>query len=143
MAKNDKTATKKGNAKTKGNKKPKGKKGTAAGEGISIAGHPRAAAQVRRAKGLGGIGFFAIAAYLSFKAGVPADQVALRAVAVGIAGYMLAWACSVTVWRHLVLAELRAAVESGRATFDRTSPPAARPPSAEPGAAVEPVPAED
>ena len=26
---------------------------------------------------------------------------------------MLAWACAVTVWRQLVLAELRAAVEQG------------------------------
>jgi len=116
MAKNDKTAAKKGKNKTKGGKQAKQGK-TSAADGISIAGHPRAAAQVRRAKGLGGIGFFAIAAYFSYKAGVPADQVALRAVAVGIAGYMLAWACSVTVWRHLVVAEIRAAVEGGRATF--------------------------
>ncbi len=120
MAKNDKTA-KPGKDKTKGKKKAqKGKAG--AGDGISIAGHPRAAAQVKRAKGIGGIGFFAIAAYLSYKAGVPMDQVALRATAAGIAGYMLAWACSVTVWRHLVLAELRAALESGRATLRPDTP---------------------
>jgi hypothetical protein len=118
MAKNDKKAAPKGKA----NKKAK--KGRApAADGISVAGHPRAAAQVRRAKGFGGIGFFAIAAYLSYKAGVPADQVALRAIVVGIAGYMLAWACSVTVWRHLVLAELHAAVESRQAAFQQ--PPAA------------------
>ena len=135
MAKNDKTEHKKKD-KTKGNKKPKGKKGAAAaGEGISVAGHPRAAAQVRRAKGLGGVGFFAITAYLSLKAGVPADQAALRAVAIGIAGYMLAWACSVTIWRHLVLAELRAAVESGRATFE--GPPATDPPSGGSGGTAE------
>ncbi|HWD76834.1 MAG TPA: hypothetical protein VG371_16985 [Solirubrobacteraceae bacterium] len=118
MAKNDKTAVKKDKkAKTKGTKKVKKGKGAAA-DGISVAGHPRAAAQVRRAKGLGGIISFAIAAYLSYKAGVPSDQIALRALAVGLAGYMLAWACSVTVWRHLVLAELRAAVESGRARLE-------------------------
>jgi hypothetical protein len=122
MAKN---AAKKGKDKTKGSKKAKPGKASADG-GISVAGHPRAAAGVRRAKGLGGIGFFAIAAYLAYKAGVPLDQVALRAVVVGIAGYMLAWACSVTVWRHLVLAELRAAVEGGRAAFDEPpSPPPA------------------
>jgi hypothetical protein len=126
MAKNDKTAAKKGKDKTKGSKKAK--KGAApASDGISIAGHPRAAAQVKRAKGMGGIGFFAIAAYLSYKAGVPIDQVALRAIAVGLAGYMLVWACSVTVWRHLVLAELRAAVESGRATFQTAAPDAPAP----------------
>jgi hypothetical protein len=122
MAKTDKTDAKKGKKdKTKGDKKVKKSAGA---DGISISGHPRAAANVRRAKGVGGIGSFVIAAYLSYKAGVPSDQVALRALAVGVAGYMLAWACSVTVWRHLVLAELRAAVESGRATLE--PPPAAR-----------------
>jgi hypothetical protein len=130
MAKNDKTAAKKGK-KANGGKKAKK---TAPAEGISVAGHPRAAAAVRRAKGVGGIGFFAIAAYLSYRAGVPADQVALRAITVGIAGYMLAWACSVTVWRHPVLAELHAAVESGRATFHQQAPgeaePALSPPTA-------------
>jgi hypothetical protein len=130
MAKTDKTAAKKGKDKTKGAKKAK-KGAAAASDGISIAGHPRAAARVRRAKGLGGVGFFAIAAYLSYKAGVPADQVALRALAVGIAGYMLAWACAVTVCRQLVLAELRAAVESASATLQPAAPDArpANPPA--------------
>lgn len=124
MAKNDQTAPKKKKDKkdkTKGDKKIKKGKGPAA-DGISVAGHPRAAAQVRRAKGVGGIGSFAIAAYLSYKAGVPSDQIALRALAVGIAGYILAWACSLTVWRHLVLAELRAAVDSGRAKLEAVPP---------------------
>jgi hypothetical protein len=95
-------------------KKKKGKKGKGdAPAGPSVATHPRASYQVRRAKGWGGLAGFAIAAYLSYKAGVPTSDLGLRALAAGIAGYMLAWACSVTVWRHLVLAELRAAVESG------------------------------
>ncbi len=115
MAKNDKSDPKKGKDKTKGDKKKAGKKG--ASDGVSVAGHPRAAAAVKRAKGFGGIGGFALAAYLSHKAGVPADQVGIRALAFGILGYLLAWACSVTIWRHLVLAELRAAVESGRASM--------------------------
>lgn len=112
MAKNDKSKGKKANDA----KKAKGKKGKS-GDGISVAAHPRAAAAVKRTKGFGGIVGFALAAYVSFKAGVPPDQVALRAIAFGVAGYMLAWACSVTVWRHLVMAELRHAVETGRATF--------------------------
>jgi hypothetical protein len=134
MAKNDKTAVKKGKSdKTKGGKKAKKGKG-ATEDGVSVAGHPRAAPAVRRAKGFGGIGVFLIAGYLSYKAGVPPDQVALRALVFGIAGYMLAWACSVTIWRHLVLAELRAAVESGRATFPDPAPerPARAAPAGEP-----------
>lgn len=89
-----------------------GEAGTAAGP--TIAGHPRACAQVRRAKGWGGLAGFGLAAYLSYSAGVTPDQIGLRALAAGIAGYMLAWACSVTVWRHVMLAEMRALIEEGR-----------------------------
>ena len=42
----------------------------------------------------------------------------MRALIAGIGGYMLAWMCAVTVWRQLVLAELRAAIESGRARME-------------------------
>jgi hypothetical protein len=105
-----------GKGKAKGNKKAK--KGKGAADGISVAGHPRAAAQVRRAKGFGGVTFFLITAYFSYRAQVPPDQVALRALIAGIGGYMLAWMCAVTVWRQLVLAELRAAIESGRAKIE-------------------------
>jgi hypothetical protein len=97
-----------------GKKDKKGKKGD--GEqaaGASVANHPRARAAVRRAKGWGGLMGFAIAAFLSFKAGVPAADAGLRALAAGIAGRFLAWACAVAVWRHLVVAELRAAYERG------------------------------
>lgn len=92
----------------------KGKKGKGdASAGPSVAAHPRASYQVRRAKGWGGVAGFGIAAYLSYKAGVPTVDLGLRAIIAGIVGYMLAWACAVTVWRQLVLAELRAAVEQG------------------------------
>jgi hypothetical protein len=112
MAKN------KSDAKSKAKGDKKGKKGKGAADGISVAGHPRAAAQVRRAKGFGGVTFFLITAYFSYKAQVPPDQVAVRALIAGVGGYMLAWMCSVTVWRQLVLAELRSAVESGRARME-------------------------
>ena len=118
MAKSDKSAAKKG-GKDKGKKGKKGKKGgDSASRAISVADHPRAAAAVKRAKGYGGLGGFALAAYISHKAGVPAAQVGERALAVGIAGYLVAWACAVTVWRHLVLAEFKAAYEAGRATIE-------------------------
>jgi hypothetical protein len=95
-------------------KDKKGKKGKGAGDsaaGPSVAAHPRASYQVRRAKGWGGIAGFALAAYFSYKAGVPTADLGMRALIAGIVGYMLAWACAVTVWRQLVLAELRAALE--------------------------------
>jgi hypothetical protein len=114
MAKNKSDAKGK---KAKGDKKAK----RAAG-GISVAGHPRAAAQVRRAKGFGGVLFFLITAFLSYRAQVPPDQVLMRALVGGIGGYLLAWMCSVTVWRQLVLAELKAAIESGRASMEPATP---------------------
>ena len=46
----------------------------------------------------------------------------LRALMAGIVGYMLAWACAVTVWRHLVLAELRAALERAGGIRPRPDP---------------------
>jgi hypothetical protein len=92
-------------------KKKKGKGSGDAAGGPSVAAHPRASYQVRRAKGWGGIAGFALAGYFSYKAGVPTFDLGLRALIAGIVGYMLAWACAVTVWRHLVLAELRAAVD--------------------------------
>jgi hypothetical protein len=95
----------------KGKKAKKGKGGADASAGPSVAAHPRASYQVRKAKGWGGMAGFGIAAYLSHKAGVPTVEAGLRAIAAGMVGYMLAWACAVTVWRQLVLAELRAAVE--------------------------------
>jgi hypothetical protein len=104
--------------KTKGEGK-KGKKGKGAPDpsgGPSVAAHPRASDQVRRAKGWGGLVGFGIAAYLSHQAGVPMVDLGLRALVAGMAGYMLAWACAVTVWRHLVLAELRAAATRASAS---------------------------
>lgn len=95
----------------KDKKGKKGKGGADASGGPSVAAHPRARHQVRKAKGWGGIAGFGIAAYLSHKAGVPTVDLGLRAIIAGMVGYMLAWACAVTVWRQLVLAELRAAVE--------------------------------
>jgi hypothetical protein len=100
-------------------KKKKGKGGASAAPGAhrgpSVANHPRARYQVRRAKGWSGIAGFAIAGYLSYKAGVPTFDVGMRALVAGIVAYMLAWMCVVTVWRHLVQAELRAALELSQA----------------------------
>lgn len=74
----------------------------------SVANHPRAAAQVARMKAWGGLAGFALVAYLSLQADVPVADALLRALAAGVAAYVVTWACAVAVWRHLVIAELRA-----------------------------------
>jgi hypothetical protein len=133
----------------KGKKDKKAKKGKGeASAGPSVASHPRGSYQVRRAKGWGGLAGFAVAAYLSHKAGVPTFDLGIRAIAAGIAGYMLAWACAVTVWRHLVLAELRAVVERQSVNDPATVPgmiparpatPASAPEAGQPDAVAAPA----
>lgn len=74
---------------------------------MSVRSHPRARGSVRRAKGWGGLIGFGVAVYLSLSANVPLTQVGLRALGVGAAGYLVAWACAVAVWRVLLVAELK------------------------------------
>lgn len=102
-------------AKDKAAKKPKKPKAPqAAGTAISVSAHPRAAYAVRRAKGWGGLIGLLLVAWLSHRAGLMAVDVALRGLAGGIAGYLVAWLIALQVWRHLVIAEARAAAERVR-----------------------------
>jgi hypothetical protein len=95
-------------------KKPKAKGNGDAAVMPSVANHPRAGTQVSRAKAWGGLAGFALVALLSWRAGAPLADTLLRALAGGVLAYVVAWACAVVVWRHLVIAELRA-VRSHRA----------------------------
>jgi len=99
-------------AKGKGKGKGKGKsaKGGAAG-GVSIAAHPQASHAVKSLKAWGGLIGFGLAAYMGSHAGAPLAVVGLRALAAGVAGYMVAWFCGVVAWRAIVGAEVRAHVE--------------------------------
>jgi hypothetical protein len=120
-AKDDKKAAAKaakGKPDAKGKKKDKkGKKDEAADAStvMSVANHPKAGAHVRRAKGWGGLIGFAVAAILSLKASVPVDVVGERALLFGAIGYMIGWASSVTIWRQLMIVELRVAAEQVKA----------------------------
>jgi hypothetical protein len=92
-------------------KKPKKAKGGGKGAGtdaMSVANHPRAGAQVARAKAWGGLAGFLLVGLLSVRAGVPLPDTLLRAIAGGVLAYVATWAGAVLVWRHLVVAELRA-----------------------------------
>jgi len=98
MAKDAKRAKRKGAAKA-----------DAGGAALpSVASHPRAGAQVARAKAWGGLVGFALVGLLSSRAGAPVPDVLLRSLAGGVVGYVATWAAAVLVWRHLVVAELRA-----------------------------------
>jgi hypothetical protein len=95
--------------KAKQPKKPKGPAVSATA--ISVAAHPRAAYAVRRAKGFGGLIGLLLVAWYSHRAGLMPVDVALRALTGGIVGYVVAWVIALQVWRHLVIAEARAAAD--------------------------------
>jgi hypothetical protein len=102
-------------AKDKAPKKAKKPKGPAVSEhAISVAAHPRASYAVRRAKGWGGLIGLLLVAWYSHRAGLMAVDVALRALIGGVVGYVVAWLIALQVWRHLVIAEARAAAERVR-----------------------------
>jgi hypothetical protein len=96
----------------KADKPKKGKKGAADGgapaaSGICVAGHPRSASAVRRAKGLGGLLGAVLATILAHGAHLPLLETMLRGLAGGIVGYIALWAVAVTIARQLVIAEVR------------------------------------
>ena len=93
-------------AKTKG--KTKGKAQDKA-DGLTLMNHPRASQQILKARALGGLAGLFLAAYAAHKGGLPPFDVGLRALLGGIAGSLIAWAVAVVAWRHLVVAEVRAA----------------------------------
>src|SRR6201995_2560009 len=98
----------------KAGKDKKGKKGKGAGNGgPSVANHPRARAHVRMAKGWGGLIGFVIAAYMAHKAQVPFAIAGFRALAAGVAGYVVAWGWAGTVWCHPGGGQGRAAAAGG------------------------------
>ena len=77
-------------------------------DGICVAGHPRSAGLVRRAKGWGGVVGLVLATYLAYNADIPPLDAIVRGLAGGVLGYIVLWAVAVAVARQLVIAEVRA-----------------------------------
>ena len=99
-------------AKGKAAKQPKkAKQPQGSATAISVSGHPRAAYSIRRAKGFGGLLGLLLVAWLSYRSGALPVDVALRALIGGVTGYLTFWLLAVQVWRHLVVAEARAAAK--------------------------------
>ena len=91
-------------------KQPKKAKGPESSPNqMSVAAHPRASYAVSRAKGVGGLIGLLLVGLLSWRAGAPLLDVGLRALIGGVAGYLAFWALALQAWRHLVIAEARAA----------------------------------
>lgn len=79
----------------------------AGADDVKLTAHPRAAVQIRRAKGYGGLAGFALMAWLSWRSGTDFVHLGLRALLGGLVGYVALWAAAVYTWRQLAVAEVR------------------------------------
>jgi hypothetical protein len=77
---------------------------------IGVVDHPIAARSTRRAKSIGGLVGFGFTLGLGLYHGALFSTACFRALGAGIAGYLVVWGVSVTIWRHLLRAQARAAV---------------------------------
>jgi hypothetical protein len=91
----------------------KTKKG-AVGTHVAIANHPRAQHQINVVKGYAGLAACGLAGYFAWKGGADFADVATRALLWGVAVYVAVWAMAVQVWRHVAIAEVRAAEKRWR-----------------------------
>ena len=76
---------------------------------VRLAAHPRAQRAIGRAKAIGGVIGFVIGLWLGSRAGLPSWDTGVRALAGGIAGWLIVWVAAVQIWKQLVIAEYRAA----------------------------------
>ena len=88
---------------------------------ISLKDHGRAAPSIRRAKAVGGLGGFAVAAFLGFAHGAPFAATAERALEVGIGGNIAAWSLAVLFWKRLLVAEAGATAARMKAKAEEAS----------------------
>ena len=76
---------------------------------VRLEAHPRAKRSIARAKAFGGVVGFVLGLWLGAQAGLPAWDTGVRALAGGIAGWLIVWVAAVQIWKQLILAEYRAA----------------------------------
>jgi len=75
---------------------------------------PRAAGSIRRTRSRVGGAAFAVALVAGATGGAAAWDMVARALLAGIVGWYVGWAAAVTVWRHILLAEIRAEIARRR-----------------------------
>ena len=88
---------------------PAKKRAAAKGGEVKLTAHPRAQRQIGLLKAYGGLAGFGLAAWASARTGAPFLDVAVRALMWGVISYVVVWALAVQVWRHVAVAEVRAA----------------------------------
>lgn len=95
-------------------------KGDATGQRTqpSVAAHPRAKRSISRVKAWCGLLAFAVVAFFSYRTGVPAFEIGARALAAGVAAYLIGWALAVGLWQRLVVHELKVEADRRRAALE-------------------------
>src|SRR3954467_3269694 len=78
---------------------------------VSIAQHPRAKAGIRRARTRAAFGAFVLVFALNLLGHADLFDAVWRALLAGIVVNIIVWRCAIVVWKHVVLAELRAEEE--------------------------------
>lgn len=100
----------------------KGKKGKGTKESewpvISVSAHPRASNAIVKMKAWTGLIGFVGVGVLSYQAGVEPFESLVRALAAGVALYVIAWMAGVTLWRSLVVEEARQEGERRREAIE-------------------------
>src|SRR5215218_9718370 len=91
--------------------KKKGKKGDDASLTVSISAHPRAKAGIRRARTRAAFGAFMLVLALNVIGDQELFDALWRALLAGIVVNVIVWRCAILVWRHIIVAELRAEEE--------------------------------
>ena len=86
---------------------------------VRLEAHPRALRSIARAKAFGGVIGFAVGLWLGSRAGLPAWDAGMRALAGGVAGWLIVWVAAVQIWKQLIIGEYRAA-EARREQARRT-----------------------
>src|SRR5215217_1563038 len=76
---------------------------------VRLAAHPRAQRSIARAKAIGGVIGFVIGLWLGSRASLPAWDTGMRALAGGIAGWLIVWVAAVQIWKQVIIAEFRLA----------------------------------
>jgi len=76
---------------------------------VRLDAHPRARRSIARVKAIGGVIGFVIGLWLGARAGLPSWDTGVRALAGGVAGWLLVWLAAVQIWKQLILAEYRVA----------------------------------
>ena len=71
----------------------------------SLRSHPTAGPAIRRAKALGGLAGFLIAALIGFQNHTPFAAMAIRALEVGLGCNLVVWCGAVLVWKRVLVAQ--------------------------------------